>query len=167
MGSDEILEIGAAEKGKTPWSGKVISVRPRIRLLRSFDQRSHSYLGYVLHIRGIIGETENTFILGIGKGAQQKVQFRVGDFVSGKSEGVPDAQTEVAEYYKKSELLLITREVESRDSPPPWHGLPPKLEIYRQRGHRRLDAQTYDGKCLTCIWGCRMAVEMIIQSFLS
>ena len=165
MGSDEILEIGAAEKGKTPWSGKVISVQPRIRLLRSFDQRSHSYLGYVFHIRGIIGETENIFIIGIGKGAQQKVQFRVGDIVSGKSEGIPDARTEVAEYYKTSELRLIKREAESGDSPPPWHGSPPELEIYRQRGHRRLDARTYDGKCVTCIWGCRMPVEMIIDQW--
>jgi hypothetical protein len=35
-------------KGKVLWSGKVISVQPRIRLMRSFDQRSHSYLGYTL-----------------------------------------------------------------------------------------------------------------------
>ena len=153
-------------KGKIPWSGKVISVQPRIRLMRSFDQRSHSYLGYLLQIHGLIGETE-TFAIGIGKGAQAEHQFRVGDFVSGKSEVVPDARTEVAGYYKTSQLRLIKREIESgsEDSPPPWHGVPPELEIYRQRGHRRLDARTYDGKCVTCIWGCRMAVEMIIDQW--
>jgi len=165
MDSHKSLEMRVTDKGKTPWSGKVISVQPRIRLMRSFDQRSHSYLGYILQIQGIIGEAESIFVIGIGKGAQVKHQFRRGDFVSGKSEVVPDAQTEVAEYYKTSELLLITREVESRDSPPPWHGLPPELEIYRQRGHRRLDARTYAGKCVTCIWGCRMAVEMIIDQW--
>ncbi|HQP29438.1 MAG TPA: hypothetical protein PLD71_09455 [Syntrophales bacterium] len=46
---------------------------------------------------------------------------------------------------------------------PPFHGVPPDLETCRGRGHRRLDAQTYNGKCMTCIWGCRMPVEMIID----
>jgi len=156
--------IGNKEK-KVSWSGKVISVQPRIRLLRSFDQRSHSYLGYVLQIHGIIGEAEGTSVIGIGKGAQAKHQFRAGDLVGGKSEIVLDARTEAAEYYKTSELTLIERGAESGDSPPPWHGSPPGLEIYRQRGHRRLDARTYDGKCVTCIWGCRMAVEMIIDQW--
>jgi len=157
------LEIAATDKGKIFWSGKVISVQPRIRLLRSFDQRSHSYLGYVLQVHGMIGGEECTLVIGIGKGAQAKHQFRAGDFASGKSEVVPDARTEVAEYYKTSELRLIEREAELGDSPPPWHGSAPELEIYRQRGHRRLDARTYDEKCVTCIWGCRMAVEMIID----
>ena len=34
---------------KIAWSGYIISVQPRIRLLRSFDQRHHSYQGYVSH----------------------------------------------------------------------------------------------------------------------
>jgi hypothetical protein len=37
------------------------------------------------------------------------------------------------------------------------------LEEYRERGHRRLAAKTYDNKCRLCIWGSRMAVEMIID----
>ena len=107
MGSHKSLEFGSTDKGKTPWSGKLISIQPRIRLLRSFDQRSHSYQGYVLQIHGVIGETMSTFAIGIGKGAQAKYQFRAGDLVSGKSEVVSDARTEVAEYYKTSELILI------------------------------------------------------------
>ena len=153
------------DKEKVLWSGKVISIQPRIRLTRSFDQRSHSYLGYVLQVHGRVREAEGTFVIGIGKGGQAKHQFRAGDSVSGKSEVVPDTRTEVAEYYKTSELRLIKRDAESADSPPPWHGPPPELEIYRQRGHRRLDVRTYDGKCVTCIWGCRMAVEMIIDQW--
>ena len=35
-----------------PWNGELISVQPRIRLGRSFDQRSHTYLGYALRVRG-------------------------------------------------------------------------------------------------------------------
>jgi hypothetical protein len=55
MDSHKPLEIGVTDKGKILWSGKVISVQPRIRLLRSFDQRSHSYLGYILQIHDTIG----------------------------------------------------------------------------------------------------------------
>jgi hypothetical protein len=31
---------------KIAWQGVLLSVQPRIRLTRSFDQRSHTYLGY-------------------------------------------------------------------------------------------------------------------------
>lgn len=40
---------------KFTWQGKITSVQPRIRLLRSFDHRHHTYLGYVLGIDGDIG----------------------------------------------------------------------------------------------------------------
>ncbi len=160
-----IREIMTSLENKIFWSGRVISVQPRIRLMRSFDQRSDTYLGYVLQIRGKIGEAEGSFLIGIGKGAQAKHLFRVGDAVSGRSEIVSNAQTESAGYYKTSELRLTARGSEWSSSPPPWHGVPSGLEIYRQRGHRRLDAGTYDEKCFTCFWGCRMAVEMIIDQW--
>jgi hypothetical protein len=159
------LEFGATEKGKIFWRGKVASVQPRIRLLRSFDQRSHSYQGYVLHVQGSLRGEERSFAIGIGKGAQEKHQFRAGDILNGKSEAPQDPRTEVAEYYKTKELQLIQRGTDPEGSPPPWHGSPPDLETYRQRGHRRLDARTYEAKCGTCIWGCRMPVEMIIDQW--
>jgi hypothetical protein len=37
---------------KLEWQGDVLSVQPRIQLTRSFDQRQHTYLGYVLRFRG-------------------------------------------------------------------------------------------------------------------
>ncbi|MFA7147779.1 MAG: hypothetical protein WC109_02980 [Syntrophomonadaceae bacterium] len=40
--------------GKISFKGKIISVQPRIRLIRSFDERSHNYLGYALVINGFI-----------------------------------------------------------------------------------------------------------------
>jgi len=46
---------------KVSWSGKIISVQPRIRLTRSFDQRTHSYLGYILTVQGVVGGEEQTF----------------------------------------------------------------------------------------------------------
>ena len=45
------------------------------------------------------------------------------------------------------------------------HSLPPDLQTYRSRGHRRLDARTFESKCLQCIWGCRMPVEMIVDQW--
>jgi hypothetical protein len=43
---------------KIPWQGVLISVQPRIRLGRSFDQRSHTYLGYTLRVRGNIAGSD-------------------------------------------------------------------------------------------------------------
>ncbi len=42
--------------GKISWHGVILSRQPRIRLLRPFDQRSHSYLGYELHLPGTIDD---------------------------------------------------------------------------------------------------------------
>ena len=67
--------------------GMLISVQPRIRLTRSFDERSHSYLECALRIHRIIGDEEREFLVGIGKGAQTKHQFRAGDMVSGNTHG--------------------------------------------------------------------------------
>ena len=152
-----------SDKEKLHWSGKVISIQPRIRLIRSFDQRSHVYLGYTLQVYGIVGGEERTFDIGIGKGAHAKHQFRIGDVISGKSEVVSNPRTEIVEYYKTSELKVFERAAESGVLPPPWHGAPPELEIYRRRGHRRLDLRTYEAKCKSCIWGCRMPVEIIVD----
>lgn len=151
--------------GKTSWTGEVISVQPRIGLIRSFDQRTHSYLGYVLTIQGTVGSTERSATVAIGKGAHERHQFRIGDRVSGTSQPVADDRTEVAEFYETSELKVAQRESEVEQPPPPWHGVPPALEVYRERGHRRLDSRTYDAKCRSCIWGCRMPVEIIIDQW--
>ena len=148
---------------KLAWQGTLVAIHPRIRLIRSFDQRNHNYLGYALHLRGIIGEDEREFTLGIGKAAQAKHQFRVGDTVSGKALPVVDERTESVEFYKASGLKVVERTGDVLPPPPPWLGVPPELPVYRERGHRRLDARTYQAKCLSCIWGCRMPVEMIID----
>ena len=50
-------------------------------------------------------------------------------------------------------------------SGPPWQDGPPPRAIYRERGHRRLDAKTYESKGTACMWGCRMPVEMIVDQW--
>ena len=148
---------------KILWSGRIISVQPRIRLTRSFDERGHSYLGYCLVVEGVIGDEPGEFSIGIGKAVQQKHQFQVGDEVCGESVPVADPRREPVEHYRTSKLKVLRRNVAAGWNHPPWHGVPPDLETYRRRGHRRLSARTYSSRCTSCYWGCQMAVEMIID----
>jgi hypothetical protein len=150
---------------KIEWRGDLKGVQPRIRLTRSFDERYHTYLGYVLHVTGVVGDSSTEFSVAIGKGAHSKHAFRVGDTVSGVSEPVADPRLETAQFYKTSKLRIVKRGPEIDDASPPWLGIPPCLETYRSRGHRRLAIRTYDDKCRYCIWGCRMPVEMIIDQW--
>jgi len=150
---------------KIAWSGVLRSVQPRIRLTRSFDQREHSYLGYVLTVQGTIGNEQREFVVAVGEGAHTEHQFRVGDCLSGEGVPVADPRTEIAALYKVSKLVLSERGPVAGAESPPWSSIPPPLPTYRQRGHRRLAAQTYAGACKGCIWGCLMPVEMIIDQW--
>jgi len=153
------------DSAKVTWRGTLLAVQPRIRLTRSFDQRNHSYLGYVLFVRGAVAGEAREFPVGIGKSAQAKHEFRAGDEVSGEALPVANPEMEPAEMYKASALKVLARGAETLASPPPWLGVPPALETYRARGHRRLDARTYEAKCRACIWGCRMPVELIVDQW--
>jgi hypothetical protein len=95
---------------KIAWSGMVIGVQPRIRLTRSFDQRSHSYLGYVLWLRGTIGDEQREFTVAIGAAAHEKHRFRAGDAVSGAGTPVSDPKLETAELYEASRIKLLDRD---------------------------------------------------------
>lgn len=152
-------------EAKLEWQGEISGVQPRIRLMRSFDQRSHSYLGYVLTMQGQIGQESREFIVAIGKVAHTKYQFRSGDKVVGKGEPVADERLETADLYKVSELKVISRNNEPFPVLPPFLGIPPDLMVYRERGHRRLDPRTFETKCKTCFWGCEMPVEMIVDQW--
>lgn len=149
---------------KASFSGTVVAVQPRIRLTRSFDERSHTYQGYVLRVDGEYGGAASLFVVALGKAAQAKHDFCAGDLVVGEAEPVADDRTEVADVYKVAKLTK-TPGATSNARPPPWLGAPPTLDMYRARGHRRLDAKTFRAKCLECIWGCEMAVEMIIDQW--
>jgi hypothetical protein len=75
---------------KIPWQGLVLAVQPRIRLTRSFDQRSHTYLGYALLIRGSVGQETREFLLGVGQGTHAKHRFQLGNVLSGDALPVPN-----------------------------------------------------------------------------
>lgn len=149
---------------KLPWHGQIISIQPRIRLTRSFDERYHSYIGYSLLFDGTIKNEICEFSIGVGKVAQQKHQFQVGDEVSGESLPVANKQKEPVEFYKTSKLKVIARS-KKEAAFPPWHGVPVELSLYRSRGHRRLSTRTYGSKCWSCVWGCRMPVTIIVDKW--
>jgi hypothetical protein len=150
---------------QTTWQGVLLSVQPRIRLTRSFDQRSHTYLGYTLNVRGRVGSEAREFLVGVGQGAHAKHQFQARTVVSGIGLPVTDPRLEAVEFYKVSKLKVGLPEAKDETMPPPWRGVPPPLAVYRERGHRRLAARTFQQKCYSCIWGCRMPVEMIIDQW--
>jgi hypothetical protein len=147
------------------WSGRIVAVQPRIRLMRSFDERYHSYQGYILRINGRCGDQIGEFLIAVGKGAHEKHQFCVGMDLSGFSIPVDNPRLEAAGCYKTSGIKICKEAESGMSGTPPFLGAPPDLETYRNRGHRRLDPRTYETKCTTCIWGCRMPVEMIIDQW--
>jgi hypothetical protein len=149
---------------KLSFRGVIMSIQPRIRLTRSFDEASHTYLGYAIKITGTIDNQQTTFSIGIGKAAQAKFNFKVNDVISGECLPVPDPDLEPVAYYKVSKLAKISSG-ESASTSAPWELVPPELEVYRERGHRRLSARTYESKCSSCMWGCRMPVEIIVDNW--
>jgi hypothetical protein len=144
---------------KESFAGNVVAVQPRIRLHRSFDQRHHSYQGYILRVDGVLAGMSRPFVVAIGEAAQAKNTVYAGCKVSSEGEPIQDSRTEVANLYKVAKLQVVSRGPETAP-PPPFLGAPPALEVYRSRGHRRLDAKTFRNKCLTCLWACEMAVEI-------
>jgi len=150
---------------KLDWSGEITSVQPRFRLLRSFDQRHHTYLGYAIRIFGRVGDRDGEAWLGLGKASHQKHQFEAGQTARGEAQPVADPRIEPVAYYKVSRLHIEPRR-KPAPAPPPWLGPAPSIETYRQRGHRRLSSRTYDSDfCSACIWGARMPVEITLDQW--
>ncbi len=148
-----------ASAEKVAWSGRVAAVQPRIRLTRSFDERSHSYLGYVLRIDGTCGGEAGEFLIAVGEAAHEKHRFQTGTELSGCLRRRP---TEGDRGTLQDERPKVVRNAEGEThAGPPFLGVPPNLEAYR-RGHRRWTPGPTT-KCTTRIWGRRMPVEMIID----
>jgi hypothetical protein len=83
---------------KILFTGRIISVKARIRLIRSFDQvPTHQYQGYTLILDGEVdGMPRNRMKVAIGPKAHEQHQFRIGDSIMGKAVPVPDPETEWA-----------------------------------------------------------------------
>ena len=57
----------------------------RIRLTRSFDERQHSYQGYLLRVDGVMDGEPREFSVAVGKVAHEKHAFEVGMEVSSET----------------------------------------------------------------------------------
>jgi len=70
---------------KILFTGRIISVKARIRLIRSFDQiPTYQYQGYTQILDGEIDSVpRNTFKVAIGPKAHEQHQFRIGDAIRG------------------------------------------------------------------------------------
>ncbi len=141
------------------FSGVVVAVKPRIVLHRSFDEVWHSYKGYVLVL-------EDGAKVAVGGAAHAKHRFRIGDEVEGEAEEPLYPEEEWADLYKVRKLKLLARGPgrEDRD-PDPDGGISLPLEQYREHGHRRLDAKTYERSCTACPFGAVMPTEIILDKW--
>lgn len=118
---------------KMLFRGVVTSIQPRIRVLRSFDRDSPSYLGYALTL--LDATSGRTYSIGIGVGSQQKHQFRVGMTISGSCIAVLEPHLESVDYYRASKLKRLSESPEDRTSPP-WRIAPPPISVYRSLSPR-------------------------------
>lgn len=150
---------------KILFTGRIISVKARIRLIRSFDQvPTHQYQGYTLILDGEVdGMPRNRMKVAIGPKAHEQHQFRIGDSIMGKAVPVPDPETEWAEFYKVSGLQLIERRHPGDWPPGPDGGIAPPLEQYRAQGHFRLKRETCETECVQCPFGLTMSTQIILD----
>lgn len=147
---------------KVVFSGEIVAVKPRIKLLRSFDQiPSHQYNGYILVIEGHLDDEYGQFRVAIGPKAHEKHQFQIGDKLSGKAQPISNPKHEWAQYYKASALKVEI--IGEREDPHPSGGVPVPLPTYRENGHLRLKKSVAESVCLQCPWGAFMTTEMIID----
>jgi hypothetical protein len=153
--------------GVAEFTGEIVAVKARIRLLRSFDEVSHQYQGYTLVLRGEVGgAVADGFRVAIGPAAQAKHRFRIGDRLHGRAMPVERPQTEWAQFYRAAGLKLLSRGPPVQDrAADPDGGIPPPLEEYRNHGHRRLDPRTCASACASCPFGLTMATEITIDKW--
>lgn len=150
---------------KLKFEGTITGVKARIRLLRSFNQISHAYLGYTLVMDAVVdGKQWNDLRVAVGQKTHEANRFRIGDYISGEGLPIEKIEQEWADLYKVSGLKIIERGSPSEDRPADINGgIAPPLTIYREHGHLRLDPRTYGSKCKQCPWGIVMATEIIID----
>ena len=150
---------------KIQFTGKIISVKARIRLIRSFDEiPTHQYQGYTLILDGEIDSVPcNRFKVATGPKAHEQHQFRIGDAIRGHATPVLDAETEWAEFYKVSGLQLIERTHPGDWPPSPNGGIAPPLEQYREQGHFRLKREVCETACFECPFGLTMPTQIILD----
>lgn len=138
----------------TAFSGRITSIQPNVRLLRSFDQRTFEPAGYRIAL------DSGQLFLGIAEAKVAHFQLQVGVTVTGE---YVTSQRHVPLAYEVTQIKVIGSSSPPKTKSPPFLGVPPSLQVYEERGCRRLSEKTYETKCSTCLWGAFMYVDMIID----
>jgi len=120
-----------ASAEKVAWSGRIMAIQPRIRLMRSFDERSRSCLGYVLCIDGTCGGEAGEFLIAVGEAAHEKHRLQTGIELSGYSLLVEDPRKETAALYKTSGLKVVRNAEGETHAGPPFLGVPRRIGLTR------------------------------------
>jgi hypothetical protein len=149
---------------KFDFTGRIKGVQPRIKLIRSFDEIHHNYLGYNIFLDGSVNDEKKEFIIAIGKAAEYKFELQSGQTIKGACQKVLKPENEISDYYKVIGINILDSNVDEFSSPP-FLGLPVHLEVYRERGHRRLLEKSYNLDCRYCKWACKMPTEIIIDQW--
>ncbi|MBI4860591.1 MAG: hypothetical protein HY815_10055 [Candidatus Riflebacteria bacterium] len=138
-----------------------MSIQPRVSLLRWLDDCAFGYIGYQILVDGVIDGERREFWIGIDEATAQGRRLQFGDSLKGKCELA--TPSEFVEFSEVAILRVLARVARIGCKAPPWHGVPPPLTTYEERGCRRLTLRAYDDKCQSCIWGAVMLAEMILD----
>lgn len=149
------------EHERIAFLGTLVWIQPRIRLTRSFDEAYHTYLGYALTIEQ---EDKSLVSIGISERIHEQHQLYAGMIVSGSCAPVQDERMESVAYYRLTKFKVLEAPG-ARNTCMPYTQIPPSLAEYRERGCRRLASRTYQSRCFSCIWSCRMPVEIIVDQW--
>jgi hypothetical protein len=143
---------------KIKWAGRITAVQPRTRVWRYVtNNRTHYHIGYNLFLIGDNGP----FSVAISEKQQEKVRLRIGDSVTGTAWPKKHPKREAADFYRAGSLKVVRRAAEiGPDTGPPWTSPVPALSVYEERGARMLPPACWRGKCYSCIWANKAAVEI-------
>jgi hypothetical protein len=119
-------------KSDTPYHGILSpmsffgSVTLRIRLTRSFDQRSNTYLGYAMKVSGRVGSEAENFASVSGKSRTRNTTSGSATQYPVDALPVADPRLESVEYHKISKLKVGLPAAEDK-------ALPPRGEVFPRR----------------------------------
>ena len=147
---------------KIRFQGKIRSVQPRSNVWRyKLDNRTHSLIGYNLFLEGEADGKKGRFSVAISEKQQKKMQFHIGDEISGTAWTKKYPKWEYADYYRAGALKKKCQgpdpDEEARE---PWVGEAPGLSVYDWRGCRMLDKRRWSSKCFKCKWAAMANVAI-------
>ncbi len=158
------------EKDHKSFIGRIISIQPRVKVLRSKDEsRKHDMIGYILFMKDlheggkdfVLGRKE--FTVGITLRDMESHGFMPGDIVAGKAWVKADEMAEVADLYRAGYMMRFADPKAVSKEGVPYDAPVLSSLAYDQLGCRVLDPKTWETKCQKCIFGAKAVVAVDLQ----